>query len=117
MKKLDPNFPPLRERGHLAAELSLILRESYGERSSAMKRIAAELKISERTVKNWYAGRNGPRGDHLINLMTRNDKIFVMVLALCGRPPTAPTDAIVLACSYLEQARDCLIKLEKLQPK
>ena len=112
MTELDPKFPS-REKGYLAAQLSLILRESYGERSSTIKQIALEMKISERTVKNWYCGRNGPRGDHLINLMSRNEKIFSMVLALSGRPSSASPDALALACSYLERARDCLMAMGK----
>jgi hypothetical protein len=79
-----------------------------------MKRIAAEMHISERTVKNWYSGRNGPRGDHLIDLMRKNENILMMVLTLSGRPSTGSLDELVSACSYLDQARDCLMKIRAL---
>ena len=115
MKKKDPNFPSSQQVVCLAAELSLILRESYGERSSAIKRIAVELEISERTVKNWYSGRNGPRGDHLISLMKTNEKVFILVLKLTGRPSVASIDHLLVACGHLDQARDSLMKVRTLQ--
>ncbi len=108
MTKSDPKFPAPQEKGRLTVELARLLRESYGERSSSIKRIAADLNVSERTVKNWYSGRNGPRGDHLIDLMKKNEEILTMVLTLSGRVSSKSVDELVMACEYLDQARHCL---------
>ena len=40
---------------------------------------------SERTVKNWLAGTNGPSGEHLIALVARSDEVLDTVLAMAGR--------------------------------
>jgi hypothetical protein len=111
LEKIDPKFPSPRDKVHLATELSSLLRQSYGERSSTIKRIAVDMAISERTVKNWYRGRNGPRADHLIYLMGKNEKVFMMVLAMINRPPAAALDEVTSACSYLARAQACLMRV------
>jgi len=36
-------------------------------------------------VKNWFAGRYGPSGDHLVSLVRHSDEVLGTFLALAGR--------------------------------
>ena len=40
---------------------------------------------NERTVKNWLAGRRGPRGEHLLALIRHSNVVLEIVLQLAGR--------------------------------
>ena len=56
---------------------------------------------NERTVKNWIAGRNGPRGEHLLALIRHSNGALEMVLRLAGREK-------LIAAKTLLDARDTL---------
>jgi hypothetical protein len=62
---------------------------------SAIKEIMRWTGASERCVKNWLSGRNGPSGVHLIGLMARSDQVFWAVHELAGREATASTGLTV----------------------
>ncbi|WP_234450871.1 MULTISPECIES: hypothetical protein [unclassified Paracoccus (in: a-proteobacteria)] len=36
-------------------------------------------------MKNWFAGRYGPSGDHLVSLARHSDEVLGTFLALAGR--------------------------------
>ena len=59
---------------------------------------------NERTVKNWFAGTRGPRGEHLVLLLRQSDMTLQVFLSLAGRDHTV--GAIKLAA-----ARDELVVL------
>lgn len=39
----------------------------------------------ECTVKDWFAGRYGPSGEHLVALARHSDEVLVALLTLSGR--------------------------------
>lgn len=59
----------LQEDGGFAVLVARVLRRSVGERSSAIKVVARWTGATERTVKNWFSGQNGPSGDHFLELV------------------------------------------------
>jgi hypothetical protein len=46
----------------------------------------------ERTVKYWFSGERGARGDHLVALARHSDAVLYVVLALAGRHFVADAD-------------------------
>ena len=60
----------------------MALREEPGDTHRAIKRAMRWTGASERTVKYWFAGERGPRGDHLIALVRNSD---AALLVLAGR--------------------------------
>jgi hypothetical protein len=36
-------------------------------------------------VRNWFDGRNGPSGEHLVDLVRHSDEVLEALLAMCGR--------------------------------
>jgi hypothetical protein len=38
-----------------------------------------------RTIKNWFAGTNGPSGAHLVALIRHSDEVLEACLLLAGR--------------------------------
>lgn len=51
----------------------------------AIKTIAEWTGASEKTAKNWLAGRRGPSGPHLIALLaTKSDALPEQILVLAG---------------------------------
>jgi hypothetical protein len=47
--------------------------------SHATKKLMRWTSASERTVKGWLSGTNGPCGEHLVELMEKSDEV--------GQPP------------------------------
>jgi hypothetical protein len=45
------------------------LRQELGDTHQATKTVMRWTGVSERTVENWFAGTNGPRGEHLLVLV------------------------------------------------
>jgi len=61
------------------------LATEFGEVPSAKKIVARLCHTNERTVRNWFEGKNGPNGDSLINLISCSDVVLSAVLMLADR--------------------------------
>ena len=90
LSKKDRKFPsrlasPDAEAERFAAAMAAALHETFGGSGSAIKTVARLAAVKERTVKNWFRGANGPRGDHLIRLAARSNGILDAVLVMSGR--------------------------------
>ena len=59
---------------------------------------------NERTVKNWFAGRRGPRGEHLLALIRHSNGALETVLRLAGR------EELIVARMLLD-AREALAEM------
>ncbi len=68
----------------------------------AIKTIAKWTGSSERTAKNWLAGRRGPSGPHLIALLAKSDALLEQILLLAERGP-------VLELRRLEALKEALL--------
>jgi len=68
-----------------ADEIAAALRRSLGDSRAGTKVVAYWTGANEKTVKNWFAGRYGPSGDHLVSLARHSDEVLGTFLALAGR--------------------------------
>ena len=67
-------------KGAFAGMVALSLRASLGGSRAAIKTAAAWTGANERTVKNWFAGRSGPSGDHFVGLVIHSDVVLTEFL-------------------------------------
>ena len=68
-----------------AVEIAAALRRSLGDSSAGAKVVASWTGANEKTVKNWFAGKYGPSGEHLVSLVRHSDEALGTFLALAGR--------------------------------
>ena len=68
-----------------AEEIAGALRRSLGDSRAGAKIVASWTGANEKTVKNWFAGRYGPSGNHLVSLARHSDEVLGTFLALSGR--------------------------------
>ena len=52
---------------------------------SGIKTAAVWTGANEKTVKNWFSGRYGPSGEHLVALARHSDEVLGTFLAMAGR--------------------------------
>ncbi|MGZ6037864.1 MAG: hypothetical protein ACXWKR_04290 [Phenylobacterium sp.] len=71
------------------------LKADFGSAPSAVKRVARLTTANERTVRNWFEGKNGPSGENLVSLMQHSDAVLGVALALSGRGQVAAGLAMV----------------------
>ncbi|MHA6139902.1 hypothetical protein ACX3YC_21125 [Pseudomonas mohnii] len=69
-----------------AAEIAKALHAELGETHQAAKTLMRWTNANERTVKNWLAGSNGPRGEHLVALIKHSDLALAAFLGMAERP-------------------------------
>ena len=67
------------------AAVAAALRESLGDTRAGVKTVVAWTGTNERAVKNWFGGRNGPSGHHLIGLIRHSDDVLFALLRLADR--------------------------------
>jgi hypothetical protein len=80
------------------------LREAFGGTGRSVKTVMAYTGAGERTVKNWFEGKNGPNGENLIELMRHSDHVLEAVLLISGREE-------ILAGKLLVDARNKLVEM------
>ncbi len=68
-----------------ADEIAAALRRSHEDSRAGAKIVASWTGANEKTVKNWFAGRYGPSGEHLVALARHSDDVLGTFLALAGR--------------------------------
>ena len=59
-----------------AAVISAALHSELDNSHRSIKTVMRWTGAKERTVKNWFAGTNGPRGEHLICLARNSDAVL-----------------------------------------
>jgi pyocin large subunit-like protein len=83
------------------AAIAAALRAEVGDSHQAVKTVMRWTGANERTVKNWLAGRRGPRGEHLLDLIRHSNAALEIVLQLAGREQ-------IIAAKVLLDARNAL---------
>jgi hypothetical protein len=106
--KTGKNFPNGPRTGggkiNYPAEIATALRAELGDSHRAVTAVMRWTGANERTVKNWLAGRRGPRGEHLIQLIRHSDKVLETVLYAAGREQ-------IIAAKTLVDTREFLAKM------
>jgi hypothetical protein len=76
-----------RRRGtEYSMAVSEALKIQVNNSAHATKKLMRWTGASERTVKGWLAGANGPCGEHLIELMSKSDEVWDGLRRLAKRP-------------------------------
>ncbi len=84
--------------------ITAALHRTLGGTHAAVKTAASWTGANERTVKNWFAGRYGPSGEHLIALARHSDDVLDAILVLSGRAELSASRKIV-------EARETLVEI------
>jgi len=87
-----------------AAVIAETLRETFGGTRRSVKTVMAYTGAGERTVKNWFEGKNGPNGENLVELVRHSDEVLEALLLMAGRED-------ILAGKLLVDARDKLVEM------
>lgn len=87
-----------------AEAIAKTLHEAFGGTGRSIKTVMKYTGASERTVKNWFQGKNGPNGENLTRLIHHSDEVLVALLKMAGRED-------VLAGKLLINARDKLVEI------
>jgi hypothetical protein len=64
-------------KARYAACIGAALHSELDNSHRSIKTVMRWTGANERTVKNWFAGINGPRGEHLICLARNSEAVFV----------------------------------------
>ncbi len=87
-----------------AAVIAETLRETFDGTRRSIKTVMAYTGAGERTVKNWFEGKNGPNGANLVELVRHSDEVLEALLWMADRED-------VLAAKLLVDARDNLVEM------
>jgi hypothetical protein len=90
-----------QDKDGYAHAIAAALTAELGHSRQAVKTVMRWTHVNERTAKNWFSGKRGPRGEHLLALVEHSDEIFEVVLRLAGRDE-------VIAAKLLADARAAL---------
>ncbi len=105
--KMGKVFPEADNRTNrrkaYAGVIAAALKAEVASNRGSLKRIMKWTGVSERAVKVWLAGMNGPRGDHLVALMQNSDRLFQEVLQLSGRRAIIDSDVLLKLKTRLEE--------------
>ena len=87
-----------------ATTIARALREEFGGTPNATKTVMRWTGASERSVKNWFAGANGPTGDHLVALLRHSDSVFDALANAAERKKVITTAKLVALSDALTNA-------------
>ncbi len=86
-----------------AVEIAAALRRSLGDSSAGAKVVASWTGANEKTVKNWFAGKYGPSGEHLVSLVRHSDDVLGTFLAMAGREELMVAVKLIAAEQAIEE--------------
>jgi len=92
------------EGGDFTDVIAATLRTAFGGTARSIKTVMAYTGAGERTVKNWFAGKNAPNGENLVELMRHSDEVLEAMLMMAGRED-------LLAGKLLVDAREKLVEM------
>jgi len=87
-----------------ATTIAKALREEFGGAPNATKTVMRWTGASERTVKNWFAGSNGPTGEHLLDLLRHCDPVHDALVNVTGRKKVITTAKLAALSDALTNA-------------
>lgn len=68
-----------------AIEIAAALQRASVESGLQIKTVAGWTGANERTVKNWFSGQYGPRGEHLLILARHSHEVLTTMLGIMER--------------------------------
>ena len=97
--------------GHFADVIAEALHRGFGDARSAVKTVAALTGANERAVRNWFDGKNGPSGEHFVDLVRHSDEVLEALLSMCGRDELIAAHRVIDTRRELKQMIDRLDEL------
>ena len=113
----DPRNPfPTVKSDNLSFQTAVAdaLRRDFGSAPSSVKQVAKLVNANERAVRNWFDGKNGPSGEHLVMLMRHSTAVLEIVLALSGRYDLIQTKLVSDAKDRIHEILSSLDRLTTL---
>ena len=95
---------PVSEVYDFTAVIAETLRHAFGGTARSVKTVMGYTGAGERTVKNWFEGKNGPNGENLVELMRHSDEVLEAMLMMACRED-------ILAGKLLVDFRDKLVEM------
>ena len=71
--------------GDFVAAIRSALKRSLGNSRAGIKTVATWTGANDKTVKNWFQGKYGPSGKHLVDLIRHSDDVLETFLQMAGR--------------------------------
>lgn len=65
--------------------IAMALQVELGSTHRAIKSAMRWTDASERTVKYWFQGEQGPSGEHLVSLARHSEAVLIVLLVLADR--------------------------------
>lgn len=106
-----PTIPQSAGPG-FATLIASALRRGFGNNNGAVKTVVALTGANERAVKNWFAAKNGPSGEHLISLLQHSDDVLETVLLMACRSELVTAKKLVDAKHKLSQIIKIIDEIE-----
>lgn len=101
---------------NFADEIAAALRRSLGDSRAGAKIVASWTGANEKTVKNWFSGRYGPSGEHLISLARHSDEVLETFLAAAGRQDLMVAVKLAAAEHAIEELLVAVRQLREREP-
>lgn len=106
-------FPETSAEGFdFTTEIARALRRQYGHSPAAVKTVVRLTRTNPRSVRNWFAGNNGPNGENLVELVRHSEEVLETVLQLAGRQDLVTARKLAGA---REKLREMLEMIDDLQ--
>jgi len=87
-----------------AAAIAAALHRELDSTRAGIKTAAGWSGVNERTAKNWFSGRYGPNGEHLVALARNSNEVLSALLSMVGR-------ADLVAAAKLAEAEQVVMEL------
>jgi hypothetical protein len=91
-----------------AAEIAAALHRELGSTHAGIKTAAAWTGANERTTKNWFSGRYGPSGEHLVGLARNSNEVLATFLTMTGHKDLIAAAALSDAETHLTALLDLI---------
>lgn len=73
------------DRERFVDAIAVALHREYAGAHAAVKIVSRLTGANERAVKNWFDGKNGPSGEHLVILAQHCDHVLEAFLVMAAR--------------------------------
>jgi hypothetical protein len=116
LPKDDRKFRPQNGKDLPAAPFAVAvanaLHREYDHGHGGINAVVTLTGANERTVRNWFEGKNGPGGEYLIVLCRHSDVVLETILTLAGRTTLARMTSLEQVRRKLIEARVLLAALD-----
>lgn len=109
---LAPDVVNTLSNAGLARVVADALHREFGGTHAAIKLVGSLTQANERAVKNWFLGKNGPDGPHIVRLMRHSNEVLEAILILAGRKDLLTVKKLRDARVTLERMLTLLVALQ-----